>query len=161
MPSFDIVSEIEKHEAQNAIDTANRELSNRFDFKGVDASFELKEKEVLLVANEEFQIDQMKPMLENSLIKRKIKPSCIEYQELTGAGKQVKLVAVLRQGIDKDLAREINKKIKESKLKVTSQTQGEMVRVIGKKRDDLQQVMQLLREDQSIDLPLEFKNFKD
>lgn len=161
MPSLDIVSEIDKHEAQNAVDTANREIEGRFDFRGVDASFELKDKEVLLVGNEEFHIEQMKPMLEKALIKRKIKPSCLAYGDLQGAGKQVKLVATLRQGIDKELARTINKKIKESKLKVNSQIQGEMIRVTGKKRDDLQQVMQLLREDESIDLPLEFKNFKD
>jgi uncharacterized protein YajQ (UPF0234 family) len=161
MPSFDIVSEIEKHEAQNAVDSANREVSTRFDFKGVNATFELKDKEVTLTANEEFQIEQMKPMLEGCLIKRKIKVSCLEYGKLLGAGKQVKMAAVLRQGIDKDLGRIINKKIKESKIKVTSAVQGEMVRVTGKKRDDLQQVMQLLKADDSIELPLMFKNFKD
>ncbi|MBL4797246.1 MAG: YajQ family cyclic di-GMP-binding protein [Oleispira sp.] len=161
MPSFDIVSEIEKHEAQNAVDSANREITTRFDFKGVNASFELKDKEVMMTANEEFQIEQMKPMLEANLIKRKIKVSCLEYEKLMGAGKQVKMAAVLRQGIDKDLGRIINKKIKESKIKVTSAVQGEMVRVTGKKRDELQQVMQMLKADEEIELPLMFKNFKD
>jgi len=161
MPSFDIVSEIEKHEAQNAVDSANREVMTRFDFNGVNATFELKEKEVLMTANEEFQIEQMKPMLESNLIKRKIKVSCLEYGKLVGAGKQVKMPAELRQGIDKDLGRIINKKIKESKIKVTSAVQGEMVRVTGKKRDELQQVMQMLKADEEIELPLMFKNFKD
>lgn len=161
MPSFDIVSEIDKHEAQNAVDGANREVGTRFDFRGVDATFELKEKVVMLTANEEFQLQQMKPMLEANLIKRKIKTSCLEYGDVTGAGKQVKMAATLRQGIDKDLGRKLNKMIKDSKIKVTSQVQGEMVRVTGKKRDDLQQVMQLLRSEESIELPLEFKNFKD
>lgn len=161
MPSFDIVSEVDKHEAQNAVDGANRELSTRFDFRGVDASFELKEKVVTLTANEEFQLQQMKPMLEGNMIKRKIKTSCLEYGDMTGAGKQVKMLATMRQGIDGDLGRKINKLIKNSKIKVTSQVQGETVRVTGKKRDDLQQVMQMLRSEESIELPLEFKNFKD
>ena len=157
MPSFDIVSEIEKHEAQNAVDSANREVTTRFDFKGVKATFELKDKEVLMTANEEFQIEQMKPMLEANLIK----VSCLEYGKLVGAGKQVKMAAELRQGIDKDLGRIINKKIKESKIKVSSAVQGEMVRVTGKKRDELQQVMQMLKADEEIELPLMYKNFKD
>jgi len=161
MPSFDIVSEVDKHEAQNAVDGANRELSTRFDFRGVDASFELKEKVVTLTANEEFQLQQMKTMLEGNMIKRKIKTSCLEYGDVTGAGKQVKMLATMRQGIDGDLGRKINKLIKNSKIKVTSQVQGETVRVTGKKRDDLQQVMQMLRGEESIELPLEFKNFKD
>lgn len=161
MPSFDIVSEVDKHEAQNAVDGANRELSTRFDFRGVDANFELKEKVVTLTANEEFQIQQMKPMLEGNMIKRKIKTSCLEYGDVQGAGKQVKVLATMRQGIDADLGRNINKLIKNSKIKVTSQVQGETVRVTGKKRDDLQQVMQMLRAEESIELPLEFKNFKD
>lgn len=161
MPSFDVVSEVDKHEAQNAVDQANRELSTRFDFRGVDASFELKEFAVTLTANEEFQIEQMKPMLEGCLIKRKIKVSCLEYGDLAGAGKQVKMIATMRQGIDKDLGRKLLKMVKESKLKVQASIQGEMVRVTGKKRDDLQQVMALFRADESIELPLAFKNFKD
>ncbi len=160
MPSFDTVSEVDKHEAQNAVDQANRELSTRFDFKGVDASFELKEFAVTLTANEEFQIEQMKPMLESSMIKRKIKVSCLEYGDLAGAGKQVKMIATMRQGIDKDLARKMVKMVKDSKLKVQASIQGEMVRVQGKNRDDLQQVMALFRGD-DITLPVAFKNFKD
>ncbi|MBM95161.1 MAG: YajQ family cyclic di-GMP-binding protein [Oceanospirillaceae bacterium] len=161
MPSFDTVSEVDKHEAQNAVDQANRELDKRFDFKGVDASFELKDFNVTLTANEEFQIEQMKPMLEGAMIKRNIKVSCLEYGDLTGAGKQVKMIATMRQGIDKDLARQLVKIVKDSKLKVQASIQGEMVRIQGKKRDDLQQVMALFRGDESISMPLAFKNFKD
>lgn len=161
MPSFDTVSEVDKHEAQNAVDQANRELGNRFDFKGVDASFELKDFAVTLTANEEFQVEQMKPILESCMIKRKIKVTCLEYGDLTGAGKQVKMVATMRQGIDKDLARKMVKLVKDSKLKVQASIQGETVRVQGKNRDDLQQVMALFRADETIVLPLAFKNFKD
>lgn len=161
MPSFDIVSEIDKHEAQNAIDQANREIGNRWDFKNVDASFELSDKVITIIANEDFQIEQMIPVLEGCLVKRGIKVSCMEYGDSKGAGKQMKRPGTMRQGIDGDLARKINKLIKESKVKVTSQTQGEMVRVQGKKRDDLQQIMQLLKREESIEVPLQFKNFKD
>ena len=161
MPSFDVVSEVEKHEAQNAVDNANKELERRFDFKGVGASFELKEFAVTLTANEEFQIEQMKPMLEGAMIKRDIKVSCLEYGELKGAGKQVKMTATMRQGIDKELGKKMVKLVKDSKLKVQASIQGETIRVTGKKRDDLQQVMALFRQDESIDMPLAFKNFKD
>ncbi|MAD47050.1 MAG: YajQ family cyclic di-GMP-binding protein [Oceanospirillaceae bacterium] len=161
MPSFDVVSEVEKHEAQNAVDNANKELERRFDFKGVGASFELKEFVVTLTANEEFQIEQMKPMLEGAMIKRDIKVSCLEYGELKGAGKQVKMTATMRQGIDKELGKKMVKLVKDSKLKVQASIQGETIRVTGKKRDDLQQVMALFRQDESIDMPLAFKNFKD
>lgn len=161
MPSFDVVSEVDKHEAQNAVDQANRELSTRFDFKGVNASFELNELTVVLVGNEEFHLEQMKPMLENAMIKRKIKISCLEYGDVTGAGKQVKMTATMRQGIDKDLAKKMVKLVKESKLKVQASINGEMIRVTGKKRDDLQQVMALYKNDDSITMPLAFKNFKD
>lgn len=161
MPSFDVVSEVDKHEASNAVDQANRELSTRYDFKGVDASFELSDFIVTLMANEEFQITQMQPMLEGAMIKRGIKISCLEYSDVQGAGKQVKMTATMRQGIDKELAKKITKLIKESKLKVQSSIQGETVRVQGKSRDDLQAVMQLLKNDDSIDLPLNFKNMKN
>lgn len=160
MPSFDVVSEVDKHEAQNAVDQASRELTTRYDFKGVDASFELNEFVVTIIANEEFQITQMQPMLENAMTKRGIKISCLEYGDVQGAGKQVKMTATMRQGIDKELAKKITKLIKESKLKVQSSIQGETVRVQGKNRDDLQSVMQLLKNNDTIDLPLNFKNMK-
>ncbi len=161
MPSFDVVSEVDKHEAQNAVDQANRELSTRFDFRGVSASFELKELVVTMTADHEFQIDQMKSMLTGAMTKRGIKVTCLEFGKLEGAGKQVKVKATMRQGIDSDLARKMVKMVKDSKIKVQASVQGETVRVQGKARDDLQAVMAMFRSDQSIDMPLAFKNFKD
>src|SRR5690554_32473 len=106
MPSFDVVSEVDKHEAQNAVDQANRELATRFDFRGVQAGFELKDLIVTMTAEHEFQIDQMKPMLTAAMIKRNIKTSCLEYSKVQGSGKQVKVTATMRQGIDKELRSE-------------------------------------------------------
>jgi uncharacterized protein YajQ (UPF0234 family) len=161
MPSFDVVSEVDKHEAQNAVDQANRELSTRFDFRGVSASFELKDFVVTMIADNKTQLDQMKSMLISAMIKRSIKANCLEFAEPQGTGKQVKILATMRQGIDKDLGRKIAKLIKDSKIKVQASIQGDTVRVTGKKRDDLQQVMAMLRSEESIDMPLAFKNFKD
>ena len=161
MPSFDVVSEIDKHEATNAVDQANRELSRRFDLKGANASFELKEGVITITANEEFHVDQMKPILEASLIKRKIKVSCIEYGDLQGAGKQVKVQATLKEGLDKDLTRIMSKMVKDNKMKAQAAVQGESIRVTAKKRDDLQAVMAMWRDNEDIKLPLQFKNFKD
>ena len=161
MPSFDVVSEVDKHEAQNAIDQANRELSTRFDFRGVSASFELKDFVVTMIADNNTQLDQMKSMLISAMIKRSIKANCLEFSDPQGTGKQVKILATMRQGIDKDLGRKIAKMIKDSKIKVQASIQGDTVRVQGKKRDDLQQVMAMLRGEESIDMPLAFKNFKD
>ncbi|MAE33861.1 MAG: YajQ family cyclic di-GMP-binding protein [Oceanospirillaceae bacterium] len=161
MPSFDVVSEVDKHEAQNAVDQANRELSTRFDFRGVSASFELKDFVVTMIADNKTQLDQMKSMLISAMIKRSIKANCLEFAEPQGTGKQVKILATMRQGIDKDLGRKIAKLIKDSKIKVQASIQGDTVRVQGKKRDDLQQVMAMLRGEESIDMPLAFKNFKD
>ena len=161
MPSFDIVSEVDKHEAQNAVDQANRELSTRFDFRGVSASFELKDFVVTMIADNNTQLDQMKSMLISAMIKRSIKANCLEFSDPQGTGKQVKILATMRQGIDKDLGRKIAKLIKDSKIKVQASIQGDTVRVQGKKRDDLQQVMAMLRGEESIDMPLAFKNFKD
>ena len=161
MPSFDVVSEVDKHEAQNAVDQANRELSTRFDFRGVSASFEQKDFVVTMIADNKTQLDQMKSMLISAMIKRSIKANCLEFAESQGTGKQVKILATMRQGIDKDLGRKIAKLIKDSKIKVQASIQGDTVRVQGKKRDDLQQVMAMLRGEESIDMPLAFKNFKD
>lgn len=161
MPSFDVVSEVDKHEARNAVDSASRELSTRFDFRGVDASFELKELVVTMSANHEFQIEQLKSILTGAMTKRGIKVTCLEYGKLSGSGKIVKVDATMRQGIDADLARKMVKLIKDSKIKVQASVHGDTVRVQGKSRDDLQQAMALLRNDESIEMPLAFKNFKD
>ena len=161
MPSFDVVSEVDKHEAQNAVDQANRELSTRYDFRGVSASFELKDFVVTMIADNKTQLDQMKSMLISAMIKRSIKANCLEFAEPQGTGKQLKILATMRQGIDKDLGRKIAKLIKDSKIKVQASIQGDTVRVQGKKRDDMQQIMAMLRGEESIDMPLAFKNFKD
>ncbi|WP_430460006.1 YajQ family cyclic di-GMP-binding protein [Thalassolituus sp. LLYu03] len=161
MPSFDVVSEVDKHEAQNAVDQAERELSTRFDFRGVAASFELKEMVVTMTADHEFQIEQMKSMLTGAMTKRGIKVTCLEYSKPEGTGKQVRVKATMRQGIDSDLGKRMVKMVKDSKIKVQVQLAGDTVRVTGKSRDDLQAVMQMYRSDDSIDMPLAFKNFKD
>lgn len=161
MPSFDVVSEVDKHEAQNAVDQANRELSTRFDFRGVQAGFELNDLVVTMSAEQEFQLDQMKPMLAGAMVKRGIKVSCLEYSKPEGSGKQTRIKATMRQGIDSDLGRKMVKLVKDSKIKVQVSVQGDTVRVQGKSRDDLQAVMAMYRTDESIDMPLAFKNFKD
>ncbi|WP_370217467.1 YajQ family cyclic di-GMP-binding protein [Thalassolituus sp.] len=161
MPSFDVVSEVDKHEAQNAVDQANRELSTRFDFRGVSASFELNDFVVAMVADNNTQIEQMKSMLMGAMTKRSIKVNCLEFSAPSGVGKQTKVTATMRQGIDKELVKKMVKMIKDSKIKVQASIQGDTVRVTGKKRDDLQQVMAMFRSDDSIDMPLAFKNFKD
>ena len=160
MPSFDVVSEVDKHEAQNAVDQANRELSTRFDFRGVSASFELKDFVVTMIADNNTQLDQMKSMLISAMIKRSIKANCLEFADPQGTGKQVKILATMRQGIDKDLGRKIAKMIKDSKIKVQASIQGDKVRVTGKKRDDLQEAIAMLREAE-LDIPLQFNNFRD
>lgn len=153
MPSFDIVSEFDKHEASNAVDQANREVQSRFDFKGVDASFALEGDSVKLEAEVDFQLKQMLDVLRNKLIARGIDPRCLDVQEPVLSGVKARQEAQLKQGLDQKEAKDIVKRIKESKLKVQAQIQGEKVRVTGKKRDDLQAVMALLRGEGGPDLP--------
>lgn len=160
MPSFDVVSEIDMHQLANAVDQANRVVGTRFDFKGVDASFTRDENRVELVADAEFQIEQMVDILKGTVHKTGIDIACIEEGELTLSGKQAKKELVFRQGIDADLARKIVKLVKEQKMKVQAAIQGEQVRITGKKRDDLQAVIALLKSS-DIDLPLQYQNFRD
>ncbi len=160
MPSFDVVSEVDLHQLTNAVDQAGRIVANRFDFKGVEASFTREEHNVLITAEAEFQVTQMEDMLRSALIKCDIDPAAMDCSEPVTSGKQVKETVVLRHGLDSDQCRSIVKAIKGSKLKVQAQVQGEQVRVTGKKRDDLQQVMALLREG-DFDAPLQFNNFRD
>ena len=160
MPSFDVVSEVDLHLLTNAVDQAGRIVANRFDFKGVDASFERDERSVTVTAEAEFQVEQMQDMLRSALIKCDIDPKAMEPGEATPSGKQVTQRIILRHGIDSDSCKKIVKSIKETKLKVQAQIQGEQVRVTGKKRDDLQKVMALLRE-MELELPLQFTNFRD
>jgi len=160
MPSFDVVSEVDLHEVNNAIDQANREVGTRFDFKGIDAKYTLEESKVTMTAEMDFQCQQMFDILKNKLVKREIDVACMEVGEITLSGKQAKQIVTLRQGIETTLAKKLIKLIKDAKLKVQTAIQGEKVRVTGKKRDDLQDVIALLREA-DIDLPLQFDNFRD
>ena len=161
MPTFDIVSEVDKHELTNAVDQANREVDNRFDFRGTDASVEQSDKLLTLNANSDFQLDQLLDILRMKLIKRKIEVSCLEVKDSIGNGKMRKQEVIIREGIDKDLSRKIVKLVKESKIKVQSAIQGESVRITGKKRDDLQAVMALLKGNESLQMPLQYNNFRD
>ena len=160
MPSFDIVSEVDMHEIRNAVDQASRELGTRFDFKNVDASFELTEDSVLITAPEEFQIKQLESILRDKISARGVDTRCLNPGSVEGEGKIKRKPYQLRQGIDRDTAKQITKLTKDSKLKVQAQINGEKVRVQGKKRDDLQQVMALMKEAE-LDTPLQFDNFRD
>ncbi len=160
MPSFDIVSEFERHEATNAVDQANRELSTRFDFRGSDAKFSFSDDVVTMVGDSEFQLKQMLDILQSKLHKRGIDIACLEVGEPQPSGKTVVQPVTLHQGIDTDLARKIVKLIKQQKMKVQAAIQGDKVRVTGKKRDDLQRVIALLKE-QDLGMPLQFNNFRD
>ncbi len=161
MPSFDIVSEVDMHEATNAVDQANRELSTRFDFKGVEATFELKESTITQTTDSDFQLQQMMDILFNKLTKRGIELACIDIGKIAPVGKHVKQDLTIKQGIETDTAKKIVKLIKAQKIKVQAAIQGEKVRVTGKKRDDLQQAIQFLRSAEEIELPLQFENFRD
>ena len=160
MPSFDVVSEVDLHQLTNAVDQAGRIVANRFDFKGIEASFAREERTVVLTAEAEFQVTQMEDMLRTALIKCDIDPAAMECGEPETTGKLVKVTVVLRHGLDSTQSKAIVKKIKDAKMKVQAQIQAEQVRVTGKKRDDLQQVMALLR---GVDngAPLQFTNFRD
>ena len=160
MPSFDIVSEIDKHELTNAVDQTNREISTRFDFKGSDAKVDLKGNSLTLDATGDFQIKQMHDILFNKLIKRGIDTRSLEMGNISPSGLRVKQDVTVKEGIDKESAKKVVKKIKDAKLKVQAAIQGESVRVTGKKRDDLQSVMAMLKES-DIELPLQFNNFRD
>ncbi|MCI0653933.1 MAG: YajQ family cyclic di-GMP-binding protein [Methylococcaceae bacterium] len=160
MPSFDVVSEVDMHEAANAVDQANREVSTRFDFKGSGAEFDLNGSEIMLRAEVEFQLQQMLDILQTKLTKRGVDIGCMEIEEPRVSGKQAHQKATLRQGLDTTLAKKIVKMIKDSKLKVQASVQGDKVRVSGKKRDDLQQVIALLK-DADLELPLQYNNFRD
>lgn len=160
MPSFDVVSKVDKHELQNAIDQVNREISTRFDFQGTEARVEGSEEELTLVAESDFQLQQMRTILDTKLAKRGVDVGCLEAKEPEIAGKRARQSIRVRQGIDKETARKIIKIVKESKLKLQAAIQGDQVRISGKKRDDLQQVIALLRET-DLDLPLQYINFRD
>ncbi|MGH1486252.1 MAG: YajQ family cyclic di-GMP-binding protein [Cellvibrionaceae bacterium] len=160
MPSFDIVSEVDKHILTNAVDQANRIITTRFDFKGVDAKFERNDFVVTVWAEVDFQLQQMLDMLQSALVKNNIDIKCLDIAEPKPLGKQVRQEVTVRTGLESLLAKKIVKLIKDKKLKVQSQIQGDQVRVTGKKRDDLQQVIAMLREEK-LEMPLQFNNFRD
>ena len=161
MPSFDVVSEVDTHELSNAIDQAVREVSTRFDLKGSDAKIELSDSVIKLEAENEFQLKQISPIIYSKLGKRDIDIRCLEKSKAEPRGRRAYQNITVKQGIDKDLARIIVKAIKESKIKVQAAIQGEQVRVTGKKRDDLQQVMAMLKSSEKIDAALQYTNFRD
>lgn len=160
MPSFDFVSEVDMHELANAVDQANREVNTRFDFKGSDSKFTLSESEVVLESGTEFQLQQMMDIFHKKMVKRGLDIESLEEKDPQLSGNRAKQSVLVRQGIDKDLARKIVKIVKDSKIKVQSAIQGEQVRISGKNRDDLQQVISLVKES-GLGLPLQTTNYRD
>ena len=160
MPPFDTVSELDLHEVTNAIDQAKRELGNRWDFKNVQADITVEGERVTFSAEQDFQLDQLIEMLKMAFAKRGLDVRSLAESGDSKAGKLVKRSYDIRQGIDKDTARKLVKMVKESKLKVQVAIQGDKVRVTGKKRDDLQDVMRLFKES-DIEIPLQYNNFRD
>ena len=160
MPSFDIVSGVDTHELSNAVDQAHREISNRFDFKGSDAKVTLKDTIVTMEAQVEFQIKQIYDVVTQKMAKRGIDLACVEKSKLQEGNNRATQNVVINQGIDSEIAKKITKSLKQQNFKIQTQVQGEKVRVTGKKRDDLQQAMQFLRE-MSLGVPLQFNNFRD
>lgn len=160
MPSFDVVSEVDMHEMVNAVDQANREITNRFDFKGSDAHVEQAENVLTLHASSEFQINQMLDILYAKLAKRGVDIACMDKGKVEVAGNKARQALTVRQGIDADIARKLVKVIKDSKIKVQASIQGEQVRITGKKRDDLQEAIAMLRKA-DVGLPLQYTNFRD
>lgn len=161
MPSFDVVSEVDFHEVTNAVDQASRELKTRFDFRGVDAKFSLNGEVVRITAEADIQLDQMVDILRQKFVKRSIDPRTMDLGDDEHIGKLLHRDIKLQQGIEGLLAKKMVKLIKDKKMKVQSAIQGDKVRVTGKKRDDLQAVMALLRESDEIDIPLQFDNYRD
>lgn len=160
MPSFDIVSELNMHEVDNAVDQAKRELTNRFDFKGTKCTFEQDKNVVTLVGDSDFHLRQLQDILEGKLIKRGVDIACMELADPEVNLAEARQKVTLRQGLDADQARKLVKMIKDKKMKVQASIQGDKVRVNGKKRDDLQEVIAMLREAK-FDMPLQYENFRD
>jgi len=160
MPSFDIVSKVDSHEVNNAVDQANREVTTRFDFKDSKAHFDLVDDKIKLVAQTDFQLKQMAEILNAKLAKRQVNIQSFEYKDPEIAHREARQEVLIQQGISAELGRAIVKHIKEKKLKVQTTMQGDQVRVTGKKRDNLQEVIASLRKEE-FDLPLQYENFRD
>ena len=161
MPTFDIVSEFDMHEATNAVNQASKEVETRFDFKGTDSSFELTENKIVMMSGSTFQLQQMFSVIVAKLSRRGVDVGCMDVGEPKGTGgKLMRQEITLKQGLDSTTAKKIVKLIKDKKLKVQAAINGDKVRVTGKKRDDLQEVIQMLR-DEKLETPLQYDNFRD
>jgi uncharacterized protein YajQ (UPF0234 family) len=161
MPSFDVVSELDHHEVDNAVNQANKELSQRYDFKGTDSSVEKTEEGLVVRSNSEGRLDAARDVLESKMVKRKVSLKSLDPQKPQPAGGQTwRQLIKLQEGISKEKAKDIVKKVKDSKMKVQGSIQGDVVRISGKKRDDLQACIAMLKEE-DFGLPLSFKNFRD
>lgn len=160
MPSFDIVSEVDLHELSNAVDQANREVANRFDFKGSNARIEQNQYELTLITPSEYQVRQMADILDGKLSKRGIDIGSLERGKITESHNEARQIIIVHHGINQEFGKKLVKQIKSSGLKVQASIQGDQVRVNGKKRDDLQQIIAMLRQNKQ-ELPLQFTNFRD
>jgi uncharacterized protein YajQ (UPF0234 family) len=160
MPSFDVVSDFDSHEAKNAVDQASREVNTRFDFKGTGSKYEIEEQLITMTSQSDFQLKQMIDILHQKLSKRGVNIACLEEQDAEVSNNGARQEIILRRGIDADRARKLVKQIKAAKLKVQTAIQGDKLRVSGKKRDDLQNVIAMLKETDS-GLPLQYENFRD
>jgi cyclic-di-GMP-binding protein len=160
MPSFDVVSEVDMHELTNAVDQATREIGTRFDFKGTDAKFELKDNLITMTGESKFQLQQMLDILKTKMVKRQIDVSSLKIDDMVTVGQRATQKITVVQGIEAEIARKIVKHVKDLKMKVQIAIQGEKLRVSGTKRDDLQKVIAVLREGE-FGLPLQYDNFRD
>ncbi|MBN8445620.1 MAG: YajQ family cyclic di-GMP-binding protein [Gammaproteobacteria bacterium] len=160
MPSFDIVSKVEQQEVLNAVENSNRELTTRFDFRGIKVEFELKDEAITMKAEAEFQLQQMREIFLAKAVKRGLDVRSFEEEKVVHSGKTYSQVLKLKQGIDKDMSRKVVALIKESKIKVQAAIQGDEVRVTGKKRDELQEVIALLRQS-DLGQPFQYQNFRE
>lgn len=160
MPSFDIVSEVDQHEITNAVDQTNREVSTRFDFKDTNARVELDKEKLTIIAPTDFQLKQVDEILRNKMTKRGIDIRVLTYKDISSNLNEAKQVVEIKQGVEQDQAKKIIKLIKDAQMKVQAAIQGNQIRVTGKKRDDLQTTISLLREAKT-DVPLQFTNFRD
>jgi cyclic-di-GMP-binding protein len=160
LPSFDVVSEVDFQEVDNAVDQAKRELSTRYDFRGVTAEYTRLGDDVQLTAQADIQLDQMLDILRSKFIRRRVDPKVMEIADPVARGKLLHQTVIIRQGIESLLAKKIVKMIKDQRLKVQAAIQGEQVRITGKKRDDLQAVISFLKEAE-LDVPLQYQNFRD
>ncbi|MEI6706285.1 MAG: YajQ family cyclic di-GMP-binding protein [Methylococcales bacterium] len=160
MPSFDIISEFDMHEATNAVDQASKEVTTRFDFKGTNSSIEMTDDKLIMISESTFQLQQIFSIVCAKLSRRGIDIACMELSDAKGSGKLMRQEITLKQGLDSATAKKIVKLIKDKKLKVQAAIQGDKVRVTGKKRDDLQEVIQMLREEK-LEMPVQFDNFRD